>query len=270
MSAKVRGVPYLFSKAHLRVMDSLPRSIAQMIHGTADLLKTGFPKSGNNWVHFLLANAIVRSAGRNDEISFRNNDEWVSTSVPREPPVDGYPRLLSNTLPYGEQTYLDEDTSVIYIVRHPGDVMESYYHYRAGRWNDDVGEFSDFIRSDRFGLGNWVDHVASWDGHYDLLVKFEELKQEPHTVLEGIAALLHRDFGDDTVKQAVKAASFKNMARMEEKYGLPEKHGANPEFTFMRKGESNRGAEYFTDDDYRYLDRIAGDWMHHFGYDVPE
>jgi hypothetical protein len=260
---------YLWSKIKLEVTDALPAAYARHRHGTAGFLKCGFPKSGNNWVHFLIANAIVNSAGRDDEIHFRNNDEWLSTTVPREPPVDGFPKMLSNTDPRDEQQYLVPGTRVLYIVRHPGDTMESYYHYRKHRWNDDVGTFSEFIRTDRWGVPAWKRHIESWEDRWDILVQFEDLKEDPLEQLRRIVTLFDREFSESTLEYAVEASSFEEMQRMEEEYGIRSKHGANPDYSFMRKGESDRGKEYFDKEDYRYLDRTVGDLMSRYGYDVP-
>lgn len=259
----------LLSSIRLDAYEVLPVSLVQRLHGTAGFLKCGFPKSGNNWVHFLLANAIAVAAGRDDDINFRNNHRWVSTTVPKEPPVEGFPRLLSNTDPYGAQRYLNADTNVVYIVRHPGDVMESFYHYRKYRWNDDVGTFSEFIRGDRWGVPAWKSHVQSWDGNWDALVRFEDLKRDSLAELRKIVELFDHPFDESTLERAAERSSFERMRQMEAEYGKPTKHGANPNYTFMRAGESDRGEAYFEPTDYEYLHQTAGDDMERFGYDVP-
>lgn len=248
---------------------ALPASWAQRLHGTADFLKCGYPKSGNNWVHFLIANAVVKAAGRDDDVHFRNNHVWLSTTVPKEPPVDGFPRMLSNTNPYGDQQYLGHDTDLLYLVRHPGDVMESFYHYRKHRWNDDVGTFAEFVRGERWGVPAWKAHVRSWEGNWDVLVRFEDLKRDSLAELRRIVDLFDHDFDESTLEYAAEQSSFENMRRMEETYGKPERHGANPDYTFMREGESDRGEAYFDESDYRYLERTAGDLMDRYDYDVP-
>ncbi|MFB6301610.1 MAG: sulfotransferase domain-containing protein [Haloferacaceae archaeon] len=264
-----RSLSDLLLSLRLDLYETLPTPVARLRHGTADFLKCGYPKSGNNWVHFLIANAIVGAAGRTDDVHFRNNDEWLSTTVPKEPPVDGFPRMLSNTDPYDDQQYLDADTDVLYIVRHPGDVMESFYHYRKYRWNDDVGTFSEFIRGERWGVPAWRAHVESWEGNWDVLVRFEDLKQDSLAELRRIVELFDHAFDEATLEYAAERSSFETMRRMEEEYGKPERHGANPDYTFMREGSSDRGEAYFDEADYRYLDRAAGDAMDRYGYETP-
>lgn len=229
-----------------------------------DIVMSGFQKSGNNWVGFLIVNTVSRSSGRDVDIHFRNLNDWFSSTFPEQPPVEGFQRMLTT-----HDEYQGQDTKSIYILRHPADVLESYHHYLEGRWNRDMGEFSEFIRTEEFGAPAWKRHVESWEGNWDVLVKFEELKEDPKAQLRTICKLFEKEISEETLDYAVEQASFENMAQMEKKYGLPKKHGANSDYTFMRKGESNQGAGYFNDEDYRYLWESAGDVMKRYGYDVP-
>jgi hypothetical protein len=76
------------------------------------------------------------------------------------------------------------------------------------------------------------------------------------------------DIDESTIQYAVEQSSFSNMQRMEEQYGKDDKAGGNPEYTFMRKGESDAGEAYFDSKDRRYLEETAGDAMETLGYSV--
>lgn len=253
-------------KAKLFGYDLIHTINPQYGYKKSDIILAGFPKSGNNWVTFLIANTIVRAAGRDDDIHFRNANDWVSSTFPASPPadVDGIPRFVAT-----HDNYKHQEANIIYILRHPADVMESYYHYLGGRWNEPVGEFSEFIRSDQWGVRAWKRHVESWDGHRNVLIKFEDLKRDPKAQLKEICDLFDRDISEKELEYAVTKSSFENMSRMEERYGLPQKHGANQDYVFMRSGESNLGAEYFCENDYRYLWQEASEVMKRYDYDVP-
>jgi len=247
----------------------VPKSYFRFRDGAADFLKVGFPKSGNNWVHFLLANAIAKAGDREVNIHFRNKDYWVSTTKPKRPPIEGFPRLLSNTDPLGEQLYVTADTDVVYIIRHPADVLVSHYHYLKYRWGRQLGPFSKYIRSQELGVRTWVNHVKSWEGRWNHVIKFEDLKEDPLNCLKEIARILGREFSTETLRYAVEKSSFENMTAMEERYGLPQKQGANMDYTFMRKGTTDKGKEYFDKDDYRYLAAEAHSVLERFQYKVP-
>jgi len=246
------------------------RTLMRHRYGTAGLLKIGFPKSGNTWVHFLMANSIVGAADRTDDVHFKNLKHWMAGSEkpPTKPPVEGFPKMRGTHDKRGEAMYLGEDTKVVYIVRHPGDVMESFYHWRRDFWKDiEVGTFSEFIRSEH-GVQRWVNHVESWEDRWDLLIKFEDLKQDPASQLRGIWSLINKEIDESTIQYAVEQSSFENMSRMEEKYGLKDKEGRNPDAKFMREGESDAGEAYFDAKDQQYLERTAGDLMSKLDYTV--
>lgn len=244
----------------------------QWKYGTANLLKIGFPKSGNTWVHFLMANSIVGAAGRTDDVHFKNLKYWMAGSEkpPTRPPVDGFPKMRGTHDKPCEATYLGEDTKIVYIVRHPGDVMESFYHWRKDvRTDAEVGTFSEFLRSGH-GVQAWVRHVESWENRWDLLIKFEDLKQNPASQLREIWNLIEKDVDESTIQYAVEQSSFENMSQMEEEYGRKEKAGRNPNTKFMRKGESDAGDTYFDTEDRQYLEHTAGNLMSRLGYDFNE
>lgn len=254
-----------FRKLYLNTYDLIRRVYPQFGYRSSDVLIASFPKSGRNWVRFLLANSIVVAGDRNVEIHFLNSSDWISTTVPKTPPVeDGYPRIVAD---HGE--YQGQDTKVIYILRHPADVMESYYVYLRDRWNERVGDFSAFIRDDEWGIPAWKRHVNSWESEVDVLVTFGGLKQDPGARLKEMYTLFERTISDETVAEAVERSSFENMARVEQEYGIPQKHGANDDFTFMRKGDTSQGEDYFNNNDYRYLWETAGDVMRQYEYEVP-
>jgi hypothetical protein len=269
MSDRKSGLRYnvtrQLNKVYLDVLDLVRHVDPNFGYRESDVLIPSFPKSGRNWVRFLLANSIVIAEGWDTEIHFLNSSKWVSTTVPKTPPVEeGYPRIAAD-----HDEYAGQNTRAIYILRHPADVMESYYVYQRDRWNEPVGEFSEFIRDDEWGVQAWKSHVESWEDHIDVLVTFEGLKEDPGARLREMYTLFERNINDETVAEAVERSSFEAMARMEEKYGIPQKHGANNDFTFMRQGDASQGADYFDDDDYRYLLETAGDVMDRHGYRVP-
>ena len=258
-----------FSRKQFTKIDAY-QDLAQYRHGVADLMKVGFPKSGNTWVHFLMANTVVRAAGRSDDVHFRNLKKWVggSEAPPSTPPVDGFPTMIGHHHERHAATYLNDDTEVVYIVRHPGDVMESFYDWRQNRWVDlNPGTFSEFIRSEN-GVKAWVRHVKSWQDRWDVLIQFEDLKDDPGSQLRKIWDAAEKDIDESTIQYAVEQSSFSTMQRMEEKHGRDRKAGGNPDYSFMRKGESDAGEAYFDDDDRRYLRNAAGDVMEMLGYSV--
>ncbi len=99
----------------------------------------------------------------------------------------------------------------------------------------------------------WKRHVESWESEVDVLITLGGLKRDPGACLREMYTLFDRSIGNEVVDKAVNRSSFENMARVEQEYGIAEKHGANNDFTFMRKGNISEAKEHFTYNDYQYL-----------------
>lgn len=264
-SGLLRSVRRELAKRQLQGIRLLRRVYPQLGYREEDVVIASFPKSGRNWVRFLLANTAVAAGDHDIEINFINSREWISTTLPKAPPTDGFPRFVASHGIHG-----GERTRVIYILRHPADVMESNFEYRTNRWNESYESFSTFIHREDHGIPSWKRHVESWEDVVDVLVTFENLKADPKRELERMLTLVERDISDDELEWAVEQSSFENMSRVEEKYGKVNKIGANQEYTFMRRGEADKGVTVFDQSDYEYLERVAGDIMDRYGYEVPD
>jgi Sulfotransferase domain. len=217
-----------------------------------------------------MANTVAGVLGQTEDVHFKNLKSWVggSEAPPSAPPADGFPTVIGHHRERPTATYLGEDTTVVYVVRHPGDVMESFYDWRQNRWVDmDPGPFTDFIRSEN-GVKAWARHVRSWQDRWDVLIKFEDLKEDPSSQLRKIWNAADVAVDESTIQYAVDQSSFTNMQRMEEQYGKDDKAGGNPDYAFMRKGESDAGEAYFDAEDRQYLGRIAGDILEPLDYTV--
>lgn len=233
----------------------------------SDLFISSYPKSGRNWVHFLLANTFLVYSEDSEEINFHNISEWISEDFPEKPPVHrlDLPRIVAK-----HEAYSGQQTKTLYLLRHPADVMVSYYHYLTGRVGMDIESLSTLIRNVEYGIPAWIRHVKSWEGTLNLLVKYEDLKRNPLDQLDRIMKLVgvHDQVSQGALEKAVARSSFENMKRVEEKWGLPIKKGKNPNFTFMREGSSTRGEELFSGEDYYYLERMAGSMMKKYDYSL--
>lgn len=264
MSGTIRKIRQFAESRYYSLVNVARRVDPQIGYREDDVVIASYPKSGRNWVLFLLANAMTVEGDLDTEVHFLNNAEFISQTLPRPTPVEGFPRMVTI-----HDRYMGQETKVIYVLRHPADVMESYYVYLRDRWNEDVGAFDDFVRDEEWGVPAWRRHVKSWEGEVNVLVQFEDLKDTAWRELERMCSLVDRELAGRTYDRAVELSSFENMKRMEEKHGIPDKVGASQDFQFMRSGSSDRGEAYFDDDLYRYVIDEAGDVMERYGYDVP-
>ena len=158
-----------------------------------DVFVTSYPKSGNTWVRFLLANALYP----NYDIDFQSihglipevgiEGEYHNADLPSSP------RLWKS-----HSLHQDSYPKVIYIVRDGRDVYTSYYHYRSHTLPDGTS-FEEFIRNEDFlWPSTWAEHVQSWLGNRIspednvLIVRFEDLKTDPRSELHRMLNFIGR------------------------------------------------------------------------------
>lgn len=205
-----------------------------------DVLINSYPKSGNTWVRFLLANALYPEA----EVDFHTIHDLIPEVGDEEmrcsdlPP----PRLLKSHAPY-----TSDYPRVIYILRDGRDAYTSYFNYRQPDLDDET-TFEDFLKENRWPC-RWSEHVEGWtsaaEGSEDILVvRFEDLKEDSARELRRMAAFLGvESISDSRIQRAVQASSFENMKRLEQERG--RKYGDVDQF--MRKGKAGSWKEVFTD-----------------------
>jgi hypothetical protein len=116
---------------------------------------------------------------------------------------------------------------VIYIVRDPRDVIISYYHYhiKMNKIQDDysIEKFaSKFINGQLDNFGTWAENVGSWLGarknsHDFLLLRYEDMLENPRDELEKVASFLSLNFSINQLGKIIQFNSFQNMQKLERK-----------------------------------------------------
>jgi hypothetical protein len=206
-----------------------------------DTYIVSYPKSGNTWVRFLVANLL-----HPDPTDFTTMETRVPTiyqQTAQQLAAFARPRVLKSH-EYFDPRY----PRVVYVVRDPRDVAVSYFHYskRKGFLGevDTIATFTDsFLTGSVNRFGTWYENVASWlaarDGSPDMLfVRYEDLRKDTAAELRRIAEFLRLDGSDTTIARAVDASSFERMRELEEVSGgntLHLKH-KRADVPFIRKG----------------------------------
>lgn len=225
-----------------------------------DVFVVSYPKSGNTWVRFLLANALYPGA----DVDFHTIHGLVP-EVGKEdmrratlPP----PRILKSHAPY-RAAY----PRVIYILRDGRDVYTSYYHYRKPNLPDGT-TFEDFLRGDHWPT-RWAAHVQGWvdaaSARDDILVvRFEDLKDDSARELRRMLDFIGETYiSANRIQEAVEESSFHNMRRLEEKRG--RKYG--PDTRFVRKGKAGSHQELFTQKAREIIWQEEGRMLRNLGYE---
>ena len=235
-----------------------------------DLFLVSYPKSGNTWMRFLLAN-LLKSTGLDDDgqpidfhtaINYIPEYELHTNEVNRAP----RPRILKSHAPY-DNTF----PKAAYLVRDPRDVYVSYFHYMKKRLPQET-DFSTFLRKQDLHPCHWHEHVAGWiDQDNVMVIRYEDmLKDTPGELRRLIDFWGQKSFTNKQIDRAVAASSFNSMRSLEQKNGRPflnEQH-ARQSTPFMRSGKAGGWEEYFNRRDHDLLIQQAGDLMKRLKYET--
>lgn len=189
-----------------------------------DVFLVSYPRSGNTWTRFLIANLIYPG----DPVTFANIESrvpeiylWRDRDLRRLP----RPRILKSH-EYFDPRY----KKVIYIARDPRDVAVSVYHYSIKR--RDIPEdypierfVPRFIAGEFFeDFASWGENVASWyaarQGRPSFLtLRYEDMLANPERELEKVASLLGLKTSPEILKQAAQRSSAEEMRNLEKQQG---------------------------------------------------
>jgi hypothetical protein len=184
-----------------------------------DTFLVSYPKSGNTWVRFLLANLIYP----NETVGFANINRLLPApgvsskrflrNLPR-------PRILKSHEPFDVRF-----RKVVYLVRDPRDVAVSEYHFdlkkRYIEPDVTLEQFVErFIKGTTSGYGSWWEHTASWIAarHGNpafLLVRYEDLLAEAIAETGKIAEFLGIQASPERLEAAVQRSSADRMRKLE-------------------------------------------------------
>lgn len=237
-----------------------------------DIFVVSYPKSGNTWVRFLVANLMGARGG----VDFSNIEKLVpdiyqhtNEKLLRHP----RPRVLKS------HEYLDlRYPRVIYLVRDPRDVVLSYFHHvkkflRIER-QQSIDEFVEsFIAGRLDSYGSWGQHVGTWRlakrGETDFLViRYEDLQTDPETELAKIAVHVGINVDREMILSCLQLCDFDRMKEMELDHGkhwqpLANTHKSMP---FIRKGRSGGWREELEPELTRRIESAWGELMSDLGY----
>jgi hypothetical protein len=213
-----------------------------------DVFLVSYPRSGNTWLRFLLANALrpdpPATFATFGEVVPDIYDE-TDAQLLRRPS----PRVLKSHEPYDARY-----RRVVYLVRHPADVAVSYYHYlikmRQIPPGYDFARFVDsFVRGRLDDFGTWGDHVTRWlDARGDsgfVLLRYEDVLEAPAGALRAGLELVGVEVDDDAVAQAVARSTAEELRRLERETAtaLPTFRRSRLEDPFIRKARAGTAAE---------------------------
>ena len=226
-----------------------------------DIFIVSYPKSGNTWVRFILANILNNNKVR---IDFNSAIKYIPEYQVHDEEVSKLkrPRLLKS-----HQLFNTKFPRVVYLVRDPRDVYVSYFFYLKKKLPKGY-TIKDFIKSD-IKPSRWSAHVGSWLGHQNIiLVKYEDLIENTFNEINRIVDFIGWEVEPETISEAVARSSFKRMSWIEDKYGRPFRSEEDKEKAtkFVRKGVIGDWNRYYDEEILEYIYVLEGEIMRKLKY----
>ena len=164
-----------------------------------DTFIVSYPRSGNTWTRFLIANLLFGD----QPVSFTNIERLIPDA---EALSNRYLKGIPSPRVIKTHQYFDHRyPKVLYITRDPRDVLLSYYHFsRKYRHIADDYPLEQYIHGVVTGTlhstawGTWAENVGTWLAARNgrptfLLLRYEDLLEDTQTDLAKVA----RFFGVD-------------------------------------------------------------------------
>ncbi|HEV7219109.1 MAG TPA: sulfotransferase domain-containing protein, partial [Terriglobales bacterium] len=186
-----------------------------------DTFVVSYPRSGNTWTRFLIANLVYP----NQNVTFENIERLIpdtSSQSSRSLKRTRRPRIIKS------HEYFDHRYGkVIYIVRDPRDVALSYYDFQRKyvQINDKypLENYVDDFVSGRLiskGWGTWGQNVASWlstrgQSSSFLLLHYEDMISDTRRDLARIAEFMGIEPASSLLDNAIAASTADRMRDLE-------------------------------------------------------
>lgn len=253
----------------------------------------GYPKTGNTWSRILLGQ-YARIISNLDELPLFDSDkDCVPICSQQQLAVQGH--FTHQPLTWQTQTaqHLTYDNTIwpfrgqciVFIVRHPLDVVVSHYMHARFKvpGNCYSGALEQFVEDPVYGLDKLFEFHKLWYKHKGQMQKFflwryEDCIEDAETQLSHLLSFLGATIDYQAVKEAVRYASFENLKTLETMgQRLVYKHsglnafGDGPKLHsdafHIRKGKAGGYREYFSAKHLAVLEeRVRREMPSFFGY----
>jgi len=184
-----------------------------------DVFILSFPKSGNTWTRFLIANLVYPETPADFSNINRLTPDPEAVSK-RELAKMPRPRILKS-----HQYFDPRYKRVIYVVRDPRDVALSQFHFHRKRGLIDDGYSPErfvarFVAGETSPYGSWGENVAGWLATRQnrpgfLLLRYEDMLEDATRELNKVASFLEIPPDAERVANAVRRSTADEMRQLE-------------------------------------------------------
>lgn len=238
-----------------------------------DVFLVSFPKSGNTWTRFLIANLLHPETSVGFD-NIANLIPDVESTAKRVFDRAARPRVIKS-----HHVFLPEYPRVIYIVRDPRDVAISGYYFRRKRgviedqYPLDL-HVSRFVAGETSSYGSWGDNVASWlvtrkcDPRF-LLLRYEDMIADTARELSKIAVFLNIPPDSARISHAVDASCADNMRKLEKAQAdFSPLTKTRKDLPFVRAAKAGGWKKELPLSEVAKIEKAWGPLIHSLGYDL--
>lgn len=241
-----------------------------------DTFIVSYPRSGNTWTRFLVANLLHPQ----EAVTFANIERLVPDA---EAQSSRYMHGIPSPRMIKSHSYFDPRYSrVIYIVRDPRDVVLSYYDFsRKYRQIEDsypleryIGDFVSgrLISAD---WGTWGENVASWVFARGarlgfLLLRYEDMQAHPERELTRIAKFLGIDAPPELLQATLERSAADRMREMERTQGKDwvSTRDKRSDIPFIRTASAGGWRSKLRSESVAQIESAWGNIMQQLGYEL--
>lgn len=237
-----------------------------------DFFVVSYPKSGNTWVRFIVAN--LTSTNKKVDLT------KIKNLIPDMYRWSNYHLLKMKKPRYiKSHEYFDPRyRRVLYIVRDPRSIVISYYMYLLKTYKIDklmsLDEFTKgFVAGKYDNYGTWQENVLSWmstrenDKNF-LLLKYEDLLTNPFIQVQRIAKFINLNLTRKQISKAIEKSSFLNLQKLE-KNSQPKNtflSNSRKDILFFRNGTMDEWKEILPTKSQKLIENRFGKAMKNLGY----
>lgn len=182
-----------------------------------------FPRSGNTWLRFILANLFKSDIVK--QVDYSNLNLIMPTERERIKDfdytlkLDSAPIILKEHYNYYNLN-LDFEKS-IYIKRNFKDVIQSYWFFTINKEPLLFDNFEEFIKTYWRYCGTYNQHIESLDdikksNKKIFVIDYEDLYENTFFTISSCLQYLEIDYSDQKLKEAIKLSDYNRLKKFQQ------------------------------------------------------
>ena len=239
-----------------------------------DVFILSFPKSGNTWTRFLIANLVYPETHADFSNINRLTPDPEALSK-REMAKMPRPRIIKS-----HQYFDPRYKRVIYVVRDPRDVALSQFHFHRKRGLIEDGYSPEkfvarFAAGETSPYGSWGENVASWLATREnrpgfLLLRYEDMLEDAARELKKVASFLEIRPDAERIANAVRRSSADEMRKLEKSQAhlWSSTKSTRQDVPFVRSAQAGGWKTGLPEGAVAQLEAVWGHLMTHLRYEL--